>query len=142
MGTYSIYSTSSYRTQYDSYVVWFVEIDENWITSILLHKMEIWKKVLLELECSRVISKRNWWTSLVMGSRNAIENQKGKNEIDSLEHTTKYVHQFLFEITLEHSSSNSTFFQISILCSRIEAIQFSSISTNHTTHDSQATIPS
>ena len=77
--------------------------------------MEIWEKVLLELECSRVISKRNWWTYLVMGSRNANENQKGKIEIDSLEHTTKYVHQFLLEITLEHSSSNNTFFQISIL---------------------------
>ena len=59
--------------------MWFVEIDENSITSILLHKMEIWKKVLLVLECSRVISKRNWWTYLVMCSRNAIENQKGKN---------------------------------------------------------------
>ena len=61
--------------------------------------------------------------------------KREKIEIDSLEHTTKYVHQFLFEITLEHSSSNSTFFQISILCSRIEVIQFSSISTNHAKHD-------
>ena len=67
-----------------------------------------------------------------MGSRNAIENQKGKNEIDSLEHTTKYVHQFLFEITLEHSSSNNTFFQISILRSRIEIIEFFSILRNYT----------
>ena len=50
-----------------------------------------------------------------MGSRNPVKNQKGKIEIDSLEHTTKYVHQFLLEITLEHSSSNNTFFQISIL---------------------------
>ena len=50
--------------------------------------------------------------------------QREKIEIDSLEHTTYDVHQFLFEITLEHSSSNNTFFQISILSARIEIIEF------------------
>ena len=64
--------------------------------------------------------KRNW-------------KSKGKKEIDSLEHISKYVHQFLFEITLEHSSSN-TFFQISILCSRIETIEFWSILRNQTNY--------
>ena len=70
-----------------------------------------------------------------MGYINAIENQKKKNEIDSLEHISKYVHQFLFEITLEHSSSSNTFFQISILSSRIEIIEFFMILRNHTSHD-------
>ena len=42
------------------YLVWFfknfkLKSKQNSIISILLHKMEIWKKVLFELECSRVI---------------------------------------------------------------------------------------
>ena len=51
----------SYRdkiVRYGPYLVWFLEIDENSIISILLDKIEIWKKVLLVLECSRVIPKK------------------------------------------------------------------------------------
>ena len=35
---------------------------------------------------------------------------------------------------MEYSSTNNTFFQISILSSRIEIIEFSSISRNQTKH--------
>ena len=115
---------------YALHLVWFVEIDENPITTILLHK--IWKKVLLELECSRVISKRNWWTYLVACSRESISifSLLIFNCVPRAHH--QRCSPILFGITLEHSSTNSTFFQISILCSRIEVIEFSSISTNHT----------
>ena len=51
-----------------------------------------------------------------------------------LEPITKDVHKCFFEITLEHSSTNSAFFQISILSSRIEIIEFFSILRNQTTY--------
>ena len=79
------------------WLVWFLEIDENSIISILLDKIEIWKKVLLELECSRVIPKRTgehlWWCAL----ETQLKIKREKTEIDSLEHTTKDVHQFFSE---------------------------------------------
>ena len=81
-------------------------------------------------------SEKNWWTSLVVCSRESISvfSLLIFNCVSRAHH--QRCSPVLFGIILEHSSSNSTFFQISILSSSIEIIEFSSISRNHTNHES------